>query len=246
MVSKSPIFTPLKTKRAFEEISEQIRELIYAGVFKPGDKLPSERELASQFKTGRMALREALRTLEHSGLIYIKQGSFGGTFIKASGPTAITRSISDMIKIGDVTLRELTEARLGIEKVILEYAIARITNEDLELLKENIEETEQLDLKGIKAREKNVDFHLILAKASRNYLFEIIIESIMNVVSSFLQPFEPKKEYTRKVLNYHKEIYQAVKDNDVVAARQKFEKHLLEVNKYIEIILGKAYKKSNT
>ena len=65
------LFVPFKPKRAFEDISDQIRELIYSGVFKPGDKFPPERELAIQFKTGRMAVREALRMLEQSGFIYI-------------------------------------------------------------------------------------------------------------------------------------------------------------------------------
>jgi GntR family transcriptional repressor for pyruvate dehydrogenase complex len=55
----TPLFSPLKTKRAFEEIADQIRQLIYSGFFKPGDRLPPERELASQFKSGRMVVREA-------------------------------------------------------------------------------------------------------------------------------------------------------------------------------------------
>ncbi len=69
METPPSLFVPFKTKRAFEEIADQIRELIYTGVFKPGHKLPPERELASQFNAGRMVVREALRTLEQADIV---------------------------------------------------------------------------------------------------------------------------------------------------------------------------------
>src|SRR4030042_1966014 len=133
------LFKPLKKdQKIFQQISDQIRELIFSGVLKPGDKLPPEKQLADQCNTGRMVVREALRILEQSGLIHIKQGSLGGAFVKDPDTTVIVRSISDLIKIGNVTLRELIEARLGIEKVILEFAMMRINKEDLTLLKNNV------------------------------------------------------------------------------------------------------------
>ena len=150
MPSGSNLFTPLNTKRAFDQISDQIRELIYSGVLKPGDKLPSERELGSQFKSGRMVVREALRTLEQAGLIYIKQGSSGGAFVNHAGTKVITRSISDMIRIGNVSLQDLTETRLGIEKVVLELSINKITKDDLDLLEKNIKDSEEKISKGIR------------------------------------------------------------------------------------------------
>ncbi len=127
----------------------------------------SERELANQFKTGRMVVREALRTLEQCGLVYIKQGSFGGAFIKDTDSTVITRSISDMIKIGNVTLRDLTEVRLGIEKVMLEFVFQRINKEDLALLRRNLEDAEQQIQKGIRPLEEHLNFHVLLAKSTK-------------------------------------------------------------------------------
>ena len=75
---KSVEFEPRQTKRAFEHIVEQIRNRIYKGLLKPGDRLPSERELAEQFHTARLPVREAFRVLEESGLIHIKKGKMGG------------------------------------------------------------------------------------------------------------------------------------------------------------------------
>jgi DNA-binding FadR family transcriptional regulator len=230
-MNRNPLFRPLKTKRAFEEIADQIKQLIYSGFFKPGDKLPSERELASQFKSGRMVVREALRTLEQSGLIYIKQGSLGGAFIKNADAKVITRSISDMIRIGNVTLQELTETRLGIETVILESAIMRINNDDLALLAKNIDLSEEQILRGKRPLDLHLDFHLLLAKSSKNTLFVMIIESIMAATKSFLLTIKPDPKYLNRVLNYHKEIYKALKEKKLDIAKEKMKEHLLDANK---------------
>ncbi len=233
MEETARLFTPLKTKRVFEEIADQIRESIYSGFFKPGDKLPSERELATQFKAGRMVVREALRTLEQGGLIYIKQGSFGGAFIKESDSAVITRSISDMIRIGNITLKELTETRLGIEMVILESVFRRINQEDLDTLRKNLEEAEAETAKGNRPLETNLEFHLLLARASKNTLFEMIIKSIMNVTSSFLLKVNPGVDHLQQVVNYHKEIYQALVKGDFQSAEKIMKEHLLEANKRV-------------
>jgi DNA-binding FadR family transcriptional regulator len=233
MEETARLFTPLKTKRVFEEIADQIRELIYSGHFKPGDKLPSERELANQFKAGRMVVREALRTLEHAGLIYIKQGSFGGAFIKESDAAVITRSISDMIRIGNVTLKELTETRIGIEMVILESVFRRINQEDLEALGRNVEEAEKEIANGNRPLETNLNFHVLLARASKNTLFEMIIKSIMAVTTSFLVTINPGADHLRQVLRYHKEIYQALAKGDFEGAERIMKEHLLEANKRV-------------
>jgi GntR family transcriptional repressor for pyruvate dehydrogenase complex len=230
MTTHSPLFIPFKNKRAFEEIADQIRGLIYSGTFKPGDKLPPERELATQFRAGRMVVREALRTLEQSGLVCVKQGSSGGAYIKRADPEVITRSISDMIKVGGVSLKELTEARLGIELVVLEFAFDRITEEDLNSLNENLVTTEKHVRQGVRPLEENLNFHLLLAGFSRNRLFMMITESIMNSTRIFLESIKPDTKYLEKILNYHQAIYRALKDKDLRAAKAAMEEHLIVAN----------------
>jgi len=235
MPDQSVLFTPLiKSKRTFEEIADQIRELIYSGVFKPGDRLMSERELANQFKTGRMAVREALRTLEQCGLIYIKQGSFGGAFINSNDSTVITRSISDMIKIGNVTLRELTEVRLGVEKVMLEFVFQRINQEDLALLRKSLEDANQQIQEGIRPLDEHLNFHILLAKSTKNILFEMIIKAIMNVTKTFLLSVETEWKYIHHVFNSLKEIYKAIEEGNLALAQEKITTHILYVNKQLE------------
>ena len=234
--SVSP-FKPLKGKKIFEQISDQIRELIFSGALKPGDKLPSEKELSSQFKTGRTVVREALRTLEPAGLICVKQGSEGGAFIKDIDPTVITRVFSDMIRLGSIPIQDLTEARLGIEKMVLEFALNRITKEDLDLLKMNVDQGEKLISEGVKVTDNHIEFHLLLAKMTKNRVFELILESIMKIVTLFLEEYERPKEYIDRVMGSHKEIYNAIEERNMAVAKGKMEEHLLDVKNQFSALL---------
>jgi len=227
-----PLFKPLRNeKKIFQQISDQIRELIFSGILKPGDKLPSENELSSQFSTGRMVVREALRTLEQSGLISVKRGSLGGAFVKNPGATAITRSISDLVQIGDVTHRELTEARLGVEMVVLESVIKKITAEDLSQLKQNIEDSERQILAGQRGTQDNLNFHVLLARSSKNLLYEMIVKSFMTVNEFFIQSLRPEVRYVKRILESHKGIYEAICEKDLQEAKEKMEKHIIDVNR---------------
>ncbi|MGA2465917.1 MAG: FCD domain-containing protein [Thermodesulfobacteriota bacterium] len=132
-----------------------------------------------------------------------------------------------MIKIGSVTLRELTEARLEIEMIILNFVITRINADDLDLLKKNIEESEEQILKGARPLDSNLNFHLLLAKLSKNTLFEMIIGSITDVTKTFLQSVKPEEEYINKVLDYHRKIYKAIKEKNLKAAKEKMREHVL-------------------
>jgi len=230
-MSKKPLFIPLKSKRAFEKITEQIKELIYSGIFKPGDKLPCERELAAQFNVARMVVREAMRILEQSGFVHIKQGSNGGPVVKAIDSMPIKQSISDMVRIGNIKIQHLVECRLGVETVILEIAVERRTLSDLRLLEKNIEETERIVIQGKRPYEYSLEFHLLLARATKNPLYEVMIESIMNVMRSFVFSTKPEKEYIRRVINHHKEIYKAIKEQNLAKAKQKMQDHFVDIRK---------------
>jgi GntR family transcriptional regulator, transcriptional repressor for pyruvate dehydrogenase complex len=223
---KASLFRPVKAKRSFQEITTQIRQLIHSGVLKPEDKLPPERELAVLFETSRMTVREALRTLEQSGLVYVKHGIDGGAFIKQVDPTIIRNTIMDMIKTSNVTLKELTQARLGIEKSILEYAIPEITDDHLSLLKENIESSEKAIKSDGKVGQLFIDFHLLLARISKNAIFEMIVAGTMILADDFVKSGFPDMEYDGKTITSHKEIYEALQRRDVETAKRKMEEHL--------------------
>ena len=225
----SEMFKPLEARRAFEAVTEQIKGLVCSGQLKPGDKLPTERELATLFGTGRMVVRESLRLLEHSGFVQIKNGYKGGVFVKDVGAEVMTGSIVDLVKLGRISLEQLTETRIEIESAIIGLVAARIDDDDLEKLRKNIEHTEQLISEGKISRDGNVTFHLILAEAAKNPLLEIIIESIMNVVDSVVNWLKPSLSDSERIVKAHKAIYNALCQKEVKSARKLMRDHLVDV-----------------
>ncbi len=223
------MFRRLESRRAFEAVMEQIKSLVCSGQLKPGDKLPSERELATLFGTGRMVVRESLRLLEHSGFVQIKNGCKGGVFVKDVGAEVMTGSIVDLVKLGRISLEQLTETRIEIESAILGLASARMNDNDLEKLRNNLEHTEQLIREGKISRDGNVTFHLILASAAKNPLLQLIIESVMNVVDSLVNWLKPTLADSRKILEAHKDIYDALRKKEVESARKLMRDHLIDI-----------------
>ena len=121
------VFTPIHTRRAFEEICQRIREQLAAGALKPGDKLPAERELAQQLGVGRNALREALRSLEIAGIVRLQKGVKGGAFIHEGDPGRMDQVVQDMLSLGSISIDELTEARVHIQDLVVRLVCARAT-----------------------------------------------------------------------------------------------------------------------
>lgn len=227
------LFQPLPEKRTFKEIAEQIRSSIYANTLKPGDKLPSERELAVQFNVGRISVREALRMLEQAGLIYIRQGSSGGAYVKEADISVIAESVYDLVWRSDIRLEDLTEARLAVEKQILQSAFNRMTEDDLRALGTCVEELEEIT-RGKTDRDMPIrynisKFHLVLARATRNPVFEILLTVLVNVTIKVLDLKMTNMERLKKHLSSHKAIYKAIKNRDLDLAIKAMEKHMLDV-----------------
>src|SRR3954463_5177030 len=117
--------------RTFEDVVAQVREMITGGALKAGDRLPPERELSARLGVGRPALREALRLLEGAGLIDLRKGKTGGAFISTGSTSVMSENMSDLIRLGNVSIQELFEARLGVGEAVVRLACERITAAEL-------------------------------------------------------------------------------------------------------------------
>jgi DNA-binding FadR family transcriptional regulator len=244
---ETSLFKPLKSKRVFEQVSGQIRDLIYSGVFRPGEKLPSERELSIQFHVGRTALREALRVLENEGLIFIKQGSNGGSFISKPKIHKATKSAVDLFHLGDLSLQNITEARIPLELTVLEFAVDRITEEDLDHLdKMNISTDEYLK-RGNTPVSDITNFHVYLAKATKNPVFEMLVGSIVSLVFNILGKIENRDEQNATLerhLFQHTQILEGLKTRDLKKAKEAMKEHILSTHKNIEKALKQSAEES--
>jgi len=233
------LFKPINSKRTFENIADQIKELIYSRVLMPEDRLPSERELAVQFGTGRMAVREALRILEESGFVYIKPGAEGGVFVKELDSTGMTKTISDLIKLGNITLEELTEARISIESTIIEANINRITKKDLAALEENIKQSEKLTRQANKndnvwGNKPLINFHVLLAEGAENRFYKYFLQSLVDVSNFFIRELLPNHIQEPDHINQHKAIFEAVKAKDLKKAKKAIQDHLDWISEVID------------
>jgi len=110
-----PVFPRIKPRRAFEEISKEIKQMIFSGVLKPGSRLPSETELASQFGVGRQTIREALRLLELSGFIGTQTKGAGGPVVVNTILNTIGNSFMDLFRMKQITIGQVTSARVHMK-----------------------------------------------------------------------------------------------------------------------------------
>jgi DNA-binding FadR family transcriptional regulator len=222
---------PLNGKRAFEEVSTRIKKWIIQGVFKPGDKLPSETDLARQFKVGRQTVREALRLLELSGFLTVRKGARGGSVITNTILETLSQSFLDAVQMKNIDIAEVITARAAIDKMVLSLAIEQATEEDIALLNENIRIAEQKLAKGIPAFEENITFHTALAKATHNGIFVIVVESIMTIMTDFLSRSPQALSSSRKNVEDHKNILKTLRERDATRALALTDNHLKLVGK---------------
>lgn len=187
--SPAPSFRAIRSTRAFEEIAAQIRQELSEGRLKVGSRLPSERALSEQFGVSRNTLREALRSLEHAGLVRLQKGASGGAFITEGSGEAITTGLMDMYHVGSIQPAQLTEARIWLESIVVREACLRATPADLQELNENIKNAEEATAAGDFNRRAglNIDFHRILARMTGNPIMVIVMDGVLSVLRHYVE-----------------------------------------------------------
>jgi GntR family transcriptional repressor for pyruvate dehydrogenase complex len=213
-----PDFKPFKQLRVSEGISEQIKQSILLGKFKPGDKLPPERELAEQFQVSRVAVREALRILELSGFIVTRQGITGGAFVTDLSFDHLIGAFLDLFKAGKISIPDMNQVRVLVEPEVARLAAQRVTPEWAEELRKNI---------------RSQDMHFILAKMCGNSFFEAIVSSTMRLTKQFVEAVGVEYHHPG---GSHQSIVDAVTNGDANGAAEIMHKHAIENGKVLSRI----------
>ena len=229
------MFSPYRSKRAFEDVAEQLRAAILSGRVKNGERLPSERELSEQFQAGRLTVREALRTLETKGMIRIRKGSSGGAFVQLGDHQNVASIIVDNLTLEGLSDSQITEARIALECAVVQSAIKNGNQSDLLLLHQDLEESKTLDAQEDRrvVISKMIRFHLLLAEASYNPLFLIFNRALMEWAKRRLFPYSPTSEQIRYSYRAHKAILQAVEGKDVSLAQQLMKRHIERMGTFV-------------
>jgi GntR family transcriptional regulator, transcriptional repressor for pyruvate dehydrogenase complex len=234
--SLEELFEPVKNKRTFEEVSDRLKELIFSGALQPGQHLPSENALAELFHVGRQSVREALRVLELSGFISIRPGIKGGAIIEGTMLSKISGIFLDTFKLHKISLEDCMQARKVIEGGVIGLVVMNADQSDINNLRDNITKARRKVESGKPVFEENIDFHKILVKASKNYTFSIVMESILIVFSDFKsRSVSVDREQSLRIIAFHEAIVDAIVAKDGEKAAEQLKKDLEGAE---EILIG--------
>jgi DNA-binding FadR family transcriptional regulator len=214
------LFRKAKQNRIFQDVVGQIQDVILDGKIKPGDKLPSERELGEMLGTSRGTLREALRILEQKGLIEIRLGVNGGAIVKETTWEQMSETLALLIRSQSVSLNHLAEFREGVEGIVASLAAERANKADNKELNRLITEAHKYFEMGVSHWDKfvRVDerIHMALARISGNPLYTFIVETIHANIDRYYDKFlvvgDSELEENYRDLN---DIVSAVRDKRV-------------------------------
>jgi DNA-binding FadR family transcriptional regulator len=209
---------PIQNKQ--EKVIIQIEKAILSRELKPGDKLPSERDLQDQYKSGRGTVREALKGLEQKGLIEIKKGSKGGAFIKEVDSEQVSQILAMLIRHRRISIEHLAEFREAVEGSTAAHAAERASRKDIEKLKGLMEKGVQLaGAKKINEKEFyqwELGMHLELARISRNPLFEWISGTLYLNLLPFRTLLSSSSAAVQEALEDWEDIVAAMEKGQVV------------------------------
>jgi GntR family transcriptional repressor for pyruvate dehydrogenase complex len=229
------MFSPIKTTKVYEQVILQIKDMIDKGILKKGDKLPSERALVEQLQISRTSIREALRALEVIGLIDCRQGE--GNYIKASFQDNLFEPLSIMFMLEESNQDEIWELRKIMEVEASGLAAKRITEEQLQELKEIYQRFMNSVNEDVTA-EIDKEFHYKIAECSGNILIFNILKTVSTLVDHFIVDARKLilvQEKNKKILfDQHKNVYLAIEKHSSAAARQAMREHLDFAKVYIK------------
>lgn len=227
---------PIRRKKVSEEIAERIASDINANLYKPGDRLPSERELMTLFGCGRSAVREALFALQLSGFLRIRTGERATVTeptpkILAQGMNA---AVSRLLQ-SDQGVRDLQETRVVIEGALARRAALIASPVELERIRAALEANEQApDLPSFQATD--VSFHRSIAEIGGNRNFAALNDALLEWLVEQRKTTGVAVEARDLAVRSHQEIFAAIASRDAVGAMTAMERHLGIVNRlYWEI-----------
>lgn len=206
-----------------DAIATALAERVLSGQIAVGDRLPSERHLATEFRASRPMVREALRSLTERGLIRVEQGR-GAFVLDDTGPRRFQPLDLEYRRRG-TTARQLSESRRMLETEAATLATERADADDLATLKVAVERLESSATPLDRVR-SDLAFHAALVAASHNPVIETMFASIQALTVELMVRSAGDPEIVRQSEPYHRIIYEAVRDRDPVAARAAIAAHL--------------------
>ncbi|WP_291317379.1 FadR/GntR family transcriptional regulator [Desulfuromonas sp.] len=238
------LFKPIRPKKISEEIVEQIKGLISKGQLKPGDRVPSERDLASLFGVSRPSVREALMVLDAMGLVESRQG--GGTFVRSLTEASLADPLTTMVEKNPHMLQALVEVRKGLECWSAYLAATRATEEEIAELGRIFNEMKDQAASGGWDPKIDSKFHYVITNATHNTIQLHLLNTIHGLFDATihvaLTEFYSREGYLKPLLDQHRDIYDAIAHRDPEESRTKMREHLEFVEEKMRILEAESLK----
>jgi len=217
---------PIRHYKASEEVLSQLKGTILRGILKAGDKLPSERELTETFKVSRGVVREAIRALEATKFVTIRQGPTGGAYVNELNFEQLSGGFLDLYLAGKLTIHALNQVRLYMEPEVARLAAVN-TNETFRRRLEAAVSNERVPFKTHEDRlQKLTEVHFILAEMCGNYLFEAIVNAMIKLTHQVIVAVKQEHHEALHGIGEHDAIAEAVIKGDSAAAGDAMKRHL--------------------
>jgi GntR family transcriptional regulator, transcriptional repressor for pyruvate dehydrogenase complex len=245
-VSQRPILTPAEallrglkpTINAFEATVERLGSVLRMGLYDPGDRLPSEREIAEIMGISRTTVREAIKVLSDQGLLIVKRGRAGGTFVADTLTPPNVIQFHRQFHDAGRSLSDIFDHRLIIEAGIAELAAQRATVAHIDELQALIYAMQRVEDDFAAYRKLDTRFHLLIAQATQNNRLQAVIADIHADLSELALVVPYSKAALTYSTSKHQKIVDAIKDNRADMARQLMQEHVEASNSFLTGLLG--------
>jgi len=225
-------FEVIRKNKVYEEVAKQIERLILKKL-KPGDKLPSERELAELLQVSRSSIRDAIRSLELVGLVEPRQGT--GTIVREVSAETWVNPIANALERRKELVTELLDFRKMLEPPLAARAATHASVEEVSEMEDILKRQEEKLSQGDAAIAEDSEFHYNIALASGNTVVLKVIDTLMDLLRDTRERSLQVAGRSQKSLAGHRRILAAIKRHDAEAAKAAMRRHIEDVE---EIVLN--------
>ena len=226
-------FEVIRRNKVYEEVAKQIERLILQKL-QPGDKLPSERELAEMLQVSRSSIRDAIRSLELTGLVEPRQGA--GTIVRERSAESIVNPFANALKRRQELVSELLDFRKMLEPPLAARAATHASPDEISEMEEILRRQEGKLSYGEAAIAEDAEFHYSIALASGNSIVLKVLDILMDLLRDTRERSLQLKGRPERSLAGHRRILAAIKRHDAGAAKDAMRRHIEDVE---EIVLDK-------
>jgi GntR family transcriptional repressor for pyruvate dehydrogenase complex len=211
-----------------DKVTQLLLETILSGQLRPGDRLPSERDLGEQFGVSRTVIREAVRSLQAKGVVEVRSGS--GVRVAAVDAARVSESMRLFLhgSMGDVGYDKVNEVRHTLEVEIAGLAARRASPQDVAELRAVLDRMAAV-LDDVEAASlEDVRFHRKIAELTHNELYAVMMDSIGDVLLDIRRATLGTPQRPHRALDYHRRILERIAESDEDGARAAMRAHLDE------------------